>query len=149
MIACPPGTMPGFVNYEDTDYEYALNQVDASYGGGTEIWRCLVPGMVRKHFYPRQPASPFDGPVRDGQLVVKQDGGNRIEELAIPWSEIPLVKKALDSGGTIKFSFRVNAANGPSMELAEGRSVSKTNCYTFHPDFVSHWSNELEFSFEK
>jgi hypothetical protein len=149
MIACPPGTMPGYVNYDDTDYEYALNPVAQDYGGGTEIWRCLVPGMVRKHFYPREPASPFDGPVSDGQLVVKQDGGYRIEEAAIPWSEIPLVKKALDAGGTIKFSYRVNAADGPSMELAEGRSVSKTNCYTFHPDYVSHWSNEVEFGFEK
>jgi hypothetical protein len=81
--------------------------------------------------------------------VVKQDGGDRIEEVSIPWTEIPLVKRALDAGGTIKFSFRVNAADGPSMELAEGRSVSKTNCYTFHPDFVSHWANEVEFGFEK
>ena len=149
MIACTPGTMPGFVNYEDTDYEYSLNQVAAAYGGGTEIWRNLVPGMPIKDFYPRQPASPFDGPVRDGQLAVKQDGDFRIEEAAIPWSEIPLVKKALDAGGTIKFSFRVNAANGPSMELAEGRSVSKANSYTFHPSWIGHWSNEVEFGFEK
>jgi hypothetical protein len=149
MVACPPGTMPGFVNYEDTDYEYALNAVDPAYGGGTEIWRNIVPGMPIKDFYPRQPASPFDGPVRNGKLVVKQDGDFRIVEAAIPWSEIPLVKKALDAGKTIKFSFRVNAVNGPAMELAEGRSVSKANSHTFHPSWVGHWSNEVEFGFEK
>jgi len=59
------------------------------------------------------------------------------------------VKKALDENKTIKFSFRVNDDNGPSMEMAEGRSVSKENTYAFHPDFVPHWANEVEFSFEK
>ena len=65
--------------------------------------------------------------------MVKQDGDNRIEEVAIPWTELPLVKKALDAGGTVKFSFPGECGERPpSMELAEGRSVSKTNCYTFH-----------------
>jgi hypothetical protein len=43
----------------------------------------------------------------------------------------------------------INQGNGPSMELAEGRSVSKQNTYAFHPDFVPHWAHEIEFSFEK
>jgi len=149
MIPFPPGTMPNFIPHSDTDYEYALNKVADAYGGGTEIWRCLVPGMPRKSFYPRQPASPYDGPVKDGQLVIKYDGNTRLVEAALPWTEIPLVKKALDAGQTIKFSFRVNEDNGPAMELAEDRSVSKTNAYTFHPDWVEHWANEVEFAFEK
>ena len=149
MIPFPPGTMTDFVPHSDTDYEYALNKVADTFGGGTEIWRCLVPDMPRKSFFPRQVASPFDGPVKDGQLVVKEDGTTRIVEAALPWSEIPLVKKALEAGQTIKFSFRVNDDSGPSMELAEGRSVSKKNPYTFHPDWTEHWSNEVEFSFEK
>jgi hypothetical protein len=66
-----------------------------------------------------------------------------------PRSEIPLVKKALDENKTIKFSFRVNDDKGPSMELAQGRSVSKQNPYAFQPDFVPHWANEVEFGFEK
>ena len=149
MIPFPPGTMPNFIPHSDTDYEYALNKVADAYGGGTEIWRCLVPGMPRKTFYPRQVASPYDGPVKDGQLAVKYDSNTRIVEAAIPWTEIPLVKKAADAGQTIKFSFRVNDNDGPTMELAEGRSVSKKNSYTFHPDWAEHWSNEVEFSFEK
>jgi len=149
MVPFPPGTMPGFIPHSDTDYEYALNKVSDAYGGGTEIWRSLVPGMPRKSFFPRQPASPFDGPVKDGKLVVKYDGNTRIVEAALPWTEIPLVKQAMEAGRPIKFSFRVNDNDGPSMELAEGRSVSKKNSYTFHPDWTEHWANEIEFAFEK
>ena len=149
MIPFPPGTMPHFIPAKDTDYEYALNPVAAAYGGGTEVWRSLVPGMPRKNFYPRQPASPLDGPVRDAQLAIRRDGNTRIVESAIPWTEIPLVKEALDAGRPIKFTFRVNDDKGPAMELAEDRSVSKKNPYTFHPEWVEHWANELEFAFEK
>ncbi|BDI30485.1 hypothetical protein CCAX7_25360 [Capsulimonas corticalis] len=140
-----PGAMPGFVSYDDTDYEYALNPVAEQYGGGVEIWRLQVPGMPRKHFYPRQPASPFDGPVTDGKLVIKRDGDTRIVECAIPWTEMPLVKKRIDAGQTIKFSYRVNDnTDGPTMELSKHRSVAKRNG-SFHEDWVEHWSNELEF----
>lgn len=149
MIPCPPGTMPGFVPHSDTDYEYALNQVADTYGGGVEIWRSFAPGMPRKSDFPRQPKSPFDGAVKGGRLAVKYDDNTRIVEAAIPWSEIPLVKKAMEAGKPIKFSFRVNDNEGPSMELAEGRSVSKKNPFAFHPDWVEHWANEVEFAFEK
>lgn len=149
MIPFPPGTMPNFIPHSDTDYEYALNKVADAYGGGTEIWRCLVPGMPRKGFYPRQPASPQDGPVKDGRLAVDRDDHTRWLEASLPWTEIPLVKAAMDSGKTLKFSFRVNDNDGPAMELAEERSVSKKNSFTFHPDWAEHWANEVEFSFEK
>jgi hypothetical protein len=147
----PKGTMPKYVGYKCTDYEYALNQVDPKYGGGTEIWRLLVPGMPEKHFYPRQPASPFDGPVKNGKLAIVHDGNTRITECAIPWSELPDVKKALDAGKTIKFSFRINdnANMGNCMELARERSVSKKNSRAFHAAWKEHWSNEVEFGFEK
>ncbi len=146
----PKGTMPRYTGYKCTDYEYALNQVAPEYGGGTEIWRLLVPGMPEKHFYPRQPASPFDGPVKQGQLAVLHMGNTRITECAIPWSEIPDVKKALDEGRTIKFSFRVNDDNnmGSCMELARDRSVSKKNSRAFHASWKEHWANEVEFGFE-
>ncbi|MDR1192101.1 MAG: hypothetical protein LBK60_10650 [Verrucomicrobiales bacterium] len=149
MYPYPPGTMEKFIQYGDTDYEYSLNQVADEHGGGVEVWRNLVPGMPRKHFYARQPASPFDGPVKDAKLVVKYDGNTRVVEAALPWAEIPLVKKAVDAGRTVKFSFRVNDNNGPAMELAERRSVSKINLHTFHPHFMTHWANEVEFAFEK
>lgn len=149
--AAPKGTMPRYAGYKCTDYEYALNQVAPEYGGGTEIWRLLVPGMPEKHFYPRQPASPYDGPVKNGKLAITHEGSTRISECAIPWSEIPDVKKALDEGKTVKFSFRVNDNNnmGNCMELARERSVSKQNSRAFHASWKEHWANEVEFSFEK
>lgn len=144
-----PGTMFGFVAYRDTDYEFALNPVAEKYGGGTEIWRLLTPGMPRKHHYPRQGKSPFDGPVKDGKLVIKRDGNTRIVECAIPWTEIPDVKRRLDAGQTVKFSYRVNDnANPGCMELSRLRSVARRNG-SFHVDWTEHWANELEFGFEK
>ena len=140
------GTMSRFGAYFDTDYEFALNQVGEAYGGGTEIFCLQRPGMMRKHFYPRQPKAPIDGgPVKgEAKLVVK----DKIVECAIPWSELPEVKKRLDAGQTVKFTFRVNNG-GSAFELAVGRSVSKDNCLTFHNDWSTHWANELEFGFEK
>lgn len=150
LQANPKGTMPRYIGYKCTDSEYALNQVAPKYGGGTEIWRLLVPGMPRKHFFPRQPKSPYDGPVKNGKLAIVHDGNTRITETAIPWSEIPDVKKALDEGKTIKFSFRVNdnGSAGSCMELARNRSVSKKNSRAFHADWKEHWANEVEFRFE-
>jgi len=146
----PKGTMPKYVGYKCTDYEYALNQVAPQYGGGTEIWRLLVPGMPEKHFYPRQPKSPYDGPVKNGKLAITHEVSTRITECAIPWSELPDVKKALDTGKTIKFSFRINDNGnmGNCMELARERSVSKKNSHAFHASWKEHWANEVEFAFE-
>ena len=150
MLACPPGTMPRYTGYKCTDYEYALNPIAPQYGGGTEIWRLLAPGMPRKQFYPREPRSPLDGPVKNGKLVVTRDGNTRIVECALPWSEIPDVKKRLDAGAPLKFSFRVNDNAGVGcLELAKGRSVSKRNAYAFHVDWTEHWANEVEFAWEK
>jgi hypothetical protein len=143
-----PGTMPGFINYWDTDYEYALNPIAEKYGGGVEIWRLAAPGMPHKHFYPREPKSPFDGAVK-GQLVIKRVGNTRIVEAAIPWSEIPAVKNKLDQDQNIKFTFRVNDNGNPGiMELSNQRSVSRQGgC--MHVDWVEHWTNELEFGWDK
>jgi hypothetical protein len=151
MEACPRGTMPRYTGYKCTDYEYALNTVAPEYGGGFEIWRMLVPGMPRKHFYPRQPASPYDGAVKDGKLVTVREGNTLYTECAIPWSEIPEVKKAIDRGETIKFSARINddGAGAACMETARGRSVSKKNSRAFHPDWKEHWANEVAFGIEK
>lgn len=148
-LASLPGIMPGLVAAETTDYEYALNKVAEAHGGGTEIWRLAAPGMPRKHFYPRQPKSPFDGAVEDGKLVINHEGNTRIVEAAIPWSDLPLVRQAIREGKPVRFSLRVNDNQGPGMELAAGRSVSVKNSLAFHADWVEHWSNHLEFGFEK
>jgi hypothetical protein len=144
----PAGTMPRFMSYMDTDYEFALNPVADQYGGGTEIFCLLKPGAPRKHFYPRQPQAAVDGgPVKGGTLVIRPEGDSHIFECALPWSEMPLVKQRLDAGQTVKFSYRIN--NGPAAyELAAGRSVSKDNPLTFHNDWSTHWANELEFGAE-
>ena len=141
----PAGTMPRFCAYFDTDYEFALNKVGEAYGGGTEIFCLQRPGMMRKHFFPRQPKAPIDGgPVKgEAKLVVK---GN-VVECAIPWSELSEVKQRLDAGQPVKFSFRVNNGGG-AFELAAGRSVSKQNPLTFHNDWSTHWANEVEFGWE-
>ena len=145
----PRGTFPKFTQYKDTDYEYALNPIAPVFGGGTEIWRLKVPGMVHKHFFPRQPKCPQEGPVKAGKMATARDGAMRIVEASIPWSEMPKVKAMLDKRATIKFSYRVNDNSGVWMELTRDRSVSKLNCSTFHCDWEPHWSNEVEFAFEK
>jgi len=146
MLAFPAGTMPRFCSYQDTDYEFALNKVGEKYGGGTEIFCLERPGMMRKHFYPRQPKAPVDGgPVKGEARLAIGDGA---VECAIPWTEIPEVRKRLDEGKTVKFSFRVNNG-GEAFELAAGRSVSKDNPLAFHNDWSTHWANELEFGFQK
>jgi hypothetical protein len=146
----PQGTMPRFMAYWDTDYEYALNRVSEKHGGGTEIWRLKAPGIPPKHYYPRQPRAPVDGgPVKDGELIIRREDNTRIVEAAIPWSEIPMVKHRLDRGQRVKFSFRVNDNEGPAYELAAGRSVSRDNFMAFHNDWVTSWANEVEFAFEE
>ncbi len=151
MEAYPKGTMPRYIGYKCTDYEYALNTVAPEHGGGFEIWRMLAPGMPRKHFYPRQPKSPYDGAVKDGKLITVREGNTLYYECAIPWSEIPDVKKAINKGDKIKFSARINndTAGGACMEIARERSVSKKNSRAFHPDWKEHWANEVEFGVEK
>ena len=116
-----------------------------AYGGGTEIFCLQRPGMMRKHFFPRQPKASIDGgPVKgEAKLVVKDN----IVECAMPWSELPEVKERLDAGLPVKFSFRVNNG-GDAFELAAGRSVSKQNPLTFHNDWSTHWANEVEFGWE-
>lgn len=149
LLSHPPGVMPRFVTYWDTDYEFALNTVAPAFGGGTEIWRLQAPGIPRKHFFPRQPHSPIDGGAVDGKLVTRHENGTRIVEAAIPWSEMPEVYARIQRGETVKFTCRVSDNKGPAHELATGRSVSTTNSFTFHDDWKTHWANELEFSAEQ
>ena len=59
------------------------------------------------------------------------------------------MKQRLDDSQLIKFSFRVNDNDGPSYELAAGRSVSKDNFMAFHNDWVTSWANEVAFEFER
>jgi hypothetical protein len=124
--------------------------VASEYGGGTEIWRLMAPGIPRKSYFPREPKAANDqGPVTDGKLVIKHDGNTRVVEAAIPWTSMPEVLKRIQAGETVKFSCRVNDNGGPAKELATDRSVSKDNSPAFHDSWQTHWANELEFSAEK
>jgi hypothetical protein len=149
-LSHPPGVMPHFITYWDTDYEYALNPVAAEYGGGTEVWRLQAPGMPRKHFFPRQPKSPVDGgAVRGAALVIRRTSDMRFVEASIPWTEMPAVWQRIRAGKTVKFTCRINDNHAQARELAAGRSVSKYNSFSFHDDWQTHWANELEFGVEK
>ena len=150
LLACAPGTMPGYQVYKDTDYEYYLHQVGEKWSGGTEVWRLMAPGVPRKHFYPRQPKAAKDGgPVDSAKLAIVQTANTRIVECALPWSEIPDVKAAMDAGRNIKFTFRVTDDKGPSYDMTTGRNVAKKNPLTFHPYWQTFGANEVEFAFEK
>ena len=150
MYAFPPGTMPRYMAWKCTDYEYALNQVAQKYGGGTEIWRLTAPGVPRKHFYPRQPKAAVDGgPVAGGLLAMRRDGDTRIVEAALPWTELPEVQKLVATGQTVRICYRVNNNRGTPLELAAGRSVSQVDTYALHPYWAQSWANELEFAFER
>ena len=141
MLPYPPGTVPRFCAYLDTDYEFALNPCK---DGGAEVFCLARPGAPRKHFYPRQPRASVDGgPVEDAQLVFRGD----TLECAIPLRFMPEVAEALRTGATLKFTFRSN--EGGPVELAAGRSVSKDNPLTFHVEWTTHWSNSLEFGVER
>lgn len=145
-----PRRVPKFTMYKCTDYEYALNTIAPEYGGGTEVWRLLVPGMPRKHFYPRQAKHPLEGAVDGARLVTVHEGGTRITELALPWGEIPHVRRLMEAGQPVKLSFRVNhSSGGPLLELARGPSVSRINSPAYHPDWKESWANEVEFAWEK
>ncbi|NJL31994.1 MAG: hypothetical protein HC898_10385, partial [Phycisphaerales bacterium] len=144
-----PGRPPGFIPGLCTDHEYALNHVAPEHGGGTEVWRLTHSTLPRKHFYPRQPVAPNEGSVIGAKMITVYHESLRITEAAIPWSEMPEVKRAIDSGQAIKFSYRVNhQGGGPTLELARKRSASRASAFAFHVDWAEHWANEIEFAAE-
>jgi hypothetical protein len=149
MISHLSGRMPGFVVHRTTDYEFALNNVAPEYGGGTEIWRLEAPDQFRKHFYPRQPKAKWEGAVAKGKLVINHQGGTRIVEAAIPWSEIPLVRTLQQTGKPVKFSFRINDNGGAPIEFGRGRIAAPRGGMSFHPEWKPCYANEIEFSFEQ
>ena len=146
----PEGTMPKYEVYPDTDYEYALNPVAAAYGGGTEVWRLRMPRNAAQAFLPPPARPKFDGAVKDAQLVETGMATPGLSKRPFRGLKFLKSKSALMPGK------RSSSASGstttgarPMNWLATDRSVSKTNFLSFHNDFATHWSNELEFKFEK
>jgi hypothetical protein len=81
-------------------------------------------------------------------ITVYRDGW-RVTEAAIPWTEMPAVRQAIEAGETVRFSYRVNhRGGGPLLELANRRSVSRSSPFAFQVDWTAHWANELEFAVE-
>ena len=142
------GDAPGWGEYDCTDYEFALNKVAKTYGGGTEVWRLLAPGTARGDFLPRS-SGAGQGAVADAELAVVHKGKMRVSEVAIPWEEIPGVKALMKVGEPVKFSFRVNYARTGSRQLGTERSATRRNAAAFHAVGGVHWANELEFGWER
>ena len=67
VAAFPPGTMPRFCSYFDTDHEFALNKVGERWGGGTEIFRLHRSGDdAGATSSPRQPKAPYSWGAGEG-----------------------------------------------------------------------------------
>ena len=120
-----PGRMPKFVWYKSTDYEFALNKVADEYGGGTEIWRQWLPGMTYKHFYPRQPKSPQEGPAK-GKLEIRYAPGTRIVECAhYRGARFPHVKQLRDAGKPRQVQFPREPRDARSRDGASRRPLRR------------------------
>lgn len=143
-----PGNMPRYAGYSSTDHEFVFNKVAEEFGGGYETWRLKVPGMKRIHFFPRQPKHPLWGSVENAKMAVKYENGFRYVEVALPWSEIPAVKLLRDTGKPVKFAFRINDSEGPTLENGARRSICEGFSGAFHPGWRGGFPNELEFTFE-
>ena len=147
----PPGTMPGYIGYQDTDYEYALNQVSKTYGGGTEIWR---PGGAR-----HAPQTVLPPPTQNPPSTAPSTPASSSSIKAPPRASRNAPSPGASSPPSRKNSTPASQSNSASVSTTtraatawsspKGRSVSKVNCLTFHPDWVEHWSNEVEFGFER
>ena len=87
--------------------------------------------------------------MKQGQLVIVHEGRERRVECAIPWAEVPHLRRALDEGRPFRFSYRVNDDAGVGcMGLSRGRSVAKRGT-SFGVNWVEHWTNQVHFVFEK
>jgi len=119
----------GFHAVPDTDYEYSLYLCQ---DGKSECWRLLAPGVPRMHDFPRCPRGAHaTGVVRGARHVVRQDGKVRIYELAIPKAE--LADLHLAAGTTFGFVFRVGNNDGPNIDYATDKAVTKVNGLSLHP----------------
>ena len=114
----PPGTMPRFCAYFDTDYEFALNRV------GEVLWRRhrdLLPAAARhdaQAFLP--PPAPRRGGRRAGQRRREARGeGQRASSARSPGAKCRRSSSGWTPARTIKFSFRVN--NGRQRIRTGGR----------------------------
>jgi hypothetical protein len=148
LLATLPGRPVKFIAYGSTDYEFAFNKVHADYGGGTEVWRVQVPGLPRKHFFPRQPAHPLEGPAQGARCAIRYVDGLRMVEGFLPWSEIPEVQALRAAGTPVALALRINDSEGTTVDSNAGRSVGEGTSLCFHPDWRSGDPNEVAFGWE-
>ena len=95
----PPGTMPRFMCYKTTDYEYAFNPGGAAIRRGHGDLAAGGAGVPRKHFFPRQPKAAVDGgPVTDGKLAMRRDGNTPHRGGRHPLVGDPRGEELLDAG---------------------------------------------------
>ena len=121
----------GFHAMPDTDFEFGIYPCT---DGSPEIWRGLAPGIPRGHYYPRQPRAAYDqGPVKDGQCVIKSSGTETIYEAAIPWSKLEGWQPKV--GADFGFMFRFTTRQGSPIVFGTDKSATKSNGLTLHPYF--------------
>ena len=124
--------------FKQTDYEYSLYPTREN---GAELWRC--------NYTPFSP-NPYSvqGVVEKYQAVAQHDGKQWIFEMAIPWTEMPLLKRAVTSGKTINFAYKVRRGGGDYYST-QMRSACKRNGPSWHPDYMwENWSVETGWGFE-
>lgn len=149
LLASLPGRPTKFIAYGSTDYEFAFNLVHDDFGGGTEVWRAQVPGMPRKHFFPRQPAHVLEGPASSATCVIRYENGFRVVEGMLPWSEIPHVQALRSAGTPVALAIRIYDTQGPTVDSNAGRSVCEGLSHCFHPDWRAGDPNEVQFGWER
>lgn len=125
----------GFHAWPDTDYEYSAYLCD---DGGAEVWRLLAPGVPRVHDAPRQPKGALSTGVVQAPCIIRQDGTQRIYEMAIPRSE--LAQFPLQAGTDFGMTLRIGYAGGTSLDYGVNKAVTNTNGLSLHPYYMSNTS---------
>lgn len=134
--------------FRETDYEYSLYPTKEN---DAECWRLYAPNTYYQcHVAPFSP-NPYSaqGVVDTSQAVTVHDGKQWIFEWAIPWSEMPLLKRSLTPGRVIDFAYKMRR-DGGDYYSTQMRSACKRNGPSWHPDYMwENWSVDTEWGFEE
>lgn len=134
--------------FRQTDYEYSLYPTKEN---AAELWRLYAPNTYWQcHYAPFSPnPKSAQGVPPKYKAVTVHDGKGWTFELAIPWSEMPLLRKHLKTGKPIRFGYKVRR-DGGGYYSTQMRSACKRNGPSWHPDYMcDNWSVETPWAFEK
>jgi len=129
------------VSFFDTDYEFSIYQTT---DGKPEVWCNLAPGIRYDDFYPFTPkGDPRQDVVADARASITHDGEMRVwvYQVAIPLARLKDLNPK--DGGTTRFNFLIQCVG----HWSEGRSTCVLNRCTFHPLWIAHYSDDVEWGF--